>query len=212
MSIETVLYIEDEDGAKKTYLSSLQRTFGKEYEIVAPDIQPDIAGMLESILNYQGLVSLVIDERLTVTGIANYQGTDLADAIREIDKKIPIYILTSYAKDVDQIHGSIEFVIDKDIMSDLKKRDKLASRIRRHLATYKDIKSDREKRFDELLRKSMGGGLAEEEIKEFEDLNFLRAKPILIEEQVNAEKMRMENNKQEDLLKQISEAIKKGKS
>jgi hypothetical protein len=124
------------------------------------------------------------------------------------DQKVPIYILTSDAGSIEPIFGDIEFVIDKHDISDEDKRVELAKRMMRHINTFNDIKSERATRLDDLLKKYIEEGLTEAEQKEFNGLNFLRTKPILLEEQGQSDVLKAELDKQADLLRQIDEQLK----
>lgn len=209
MSKQQIIYIEDQDDTRDTFVRSLKRIYGPEFEIVAPVPCSDIMDMRKQLFNYENPVAFVLDEKLQFTGETKYLGSNLAEKIREIDSKVPVYILTSFAGDVDPLSGSVEFVIDKNITSDPEQRNKLAQRMRRHLNTYQDIKTERCKRFDELLAKSINNSLSDDEIKEYEELNFIRVKPVLIDETVPSEQLESEMEKQNELLKTIQEDLDK---
>ncbi|MCP6269755.1 hypothetical protein NL475_27200, partial [Klebsiella pneumoniae] len=74
-------------------------------------------------------------------------------AIRIYDRKIPIYILTGYILTIDKNLADVEFVIDKGEWND--NSEKFAKRFLRHIDTYNEVKDAQEKRFDELLCKSL---------------------------------------------------------
>ncbi|PSW05666.1 hypothetical protein [Photobacterium lipolyticum] len=203
-----VIYIEDQEDARITYSRSLKRIYGDEFEIIAIEPSNKIEEMVETLLSYDDVVSYIIDERLNLTGVANYIGTTLVEAIRAIDSKIPVYILTSYAGDVDPILGSVEFVIDKSDAFKKDKRHELSQRMRRHIDTFNDIQSARAKRLDELLIKSVEHNLSEKEQKELEKLNYFRMKKILLEEQAPSIILKGELDKQAEILREIEEKLK----
>lgn len=204
-----VIYIEDQADTRDTFVRSLRRVYGNEYEIIAPEPKPRIEDMIKHLFSYDSPVAFILDEKLQLTGETSYLGSELAEEIRVIDNKIPIYILTSFSGDVDHISGNIEFVIDKNTLSDSKERDKLSQRMRRHQSTFADIKSERAERLDFLLQKSIESSLTDDEHKEYEQLNFFRLKPILIDEGIPSESMEIELKRQEELIELISEDLEK---
>lgn len=204
-----VIYIEDEEAARNTFSRALKRIYGSDYVIEAPIPESNIIDMQKSLFKYKNPVAFVFDEKLRFTGETNYLGSELAEKVREIDSKIPIYILTSYAGEVDPLAGSVEFVIDKTMAGDPIKREQLASRLRRHQSTFDDIRTDRANLFDMLLKKSITHGLTEEELSQFEELNFLRVKPILFDEAIPTQKLEIELKRQDALLDLINEGISK---
>lgn len=211
MTKQKIIYIEDEARPRISYLRLLRRIFGDEFEVIAPEPEKTIQEMLWHLEQYTDVVLYVIDERLSHAGVADYTGLNLVKEIRIIDQKIPVYILTSHADDIDPVLGDVEYVIDKNDINDDKNRSQLAMRMMRHLNTFNDIKSDRAIRLDELLKKSIGGELSYAEREEFDRLNFLRAKPILLEEQGESEVLKAELDKQDALLKQIEAQLKNTK-
>jgi hypothetical protein len=208
MKMGKVIFIEDEPRPRATYERILRRIFGPEFEVVALEPEPTLQEMMQHVQTFSNVVTYVIDEKLNHTGVANYTGTEFVNGIRTIDQKVPIYILTSDAGSIEPIFGDIEFVIDKHDISDEEKRVELAKRMMRHINTFNDIKSERATRLDDLLKKYIEEGLTEAEQKEFNGLNFLRTKPILLEEQGQSDVLKAELDKQADLLRQIDEQLK----
>ncbi|MDR6985385.1 hypothetical protein J2X32_004050 [Rheinheimera pacifica] len=202
-----VIYIEDELTARKTFARSLRRMYGAEYDIETPNPEHEILDMQKLLFSYKNPVAFIFDEKLKFTGTTNYLGSELAEKVREIDSKIPIYILTSFAGEVDPLAGSVEFIIDKTMVGDPEKRDQLACRLRRHQDTFDDIRTERAKKFDHLLKKSINYGLTEEELKVFDELNFVRVKPILFDESIPTLRLEAELKKQDELLDRIIDGI-----
>ncbi|WP_193161208.1 hypothetical protein [Microbulbifer hainanensis] len=203
-----IIYIEDQEDARKTFSNTLKRIYGLEYEIVTPIPCAEILEMREKLFNFESPAAFVLDEKLQFTGETKYSGSDLAKAIREIDSKIPVYILTSYAGDVDPLSGEIEFVIDKTIAGDPDRRKMLAQRMRRHQETFNDIKTNRANRFNYLLAKSINESLSAEELAEYEELNILRVKNALLNEQIPTQELESQIEQQNKLLNEIHEELK----
>lgn len=137
------------------------------------------------VLDDPDTVCFVIDQKLKDTGIATYTGIELAQYLRSINHKIPIYILTNYAEAQDEFLGgewSVEEIISKGIWSDDKLSEITKARIIRRIDVYEDILGKREKRFSQLLRKSLNDELNEAELQELEQLQFERTAPTLASE------------------------------
>lgn len=207
MSIMKVIYIEDEIVPRDMFKESLKSIYEDGIEIVTPDVERNISDMITVCNNYDNVAGYVIDEKLKISGEATYLGTDLAQAIRDIDSKIPVYILTSDASNVDNNLGSIEYIISKNDLSDRVQYNIIQQRLRRHLDIYNDIKSKRALRLEELLIKSMNEDLTIEENKEFEELNLIRMKPILLEESSESKKLKNDLDNQEAILKDIESKL-----
>lgn len=184
---DKIVFIDDQEKVRKLYGSRLQRLFGEIVDVTAIEPKPTTADMLTELMSIKNIVAYIIDENLTYSGKTNYQGVGLIKRIREIDPKVPIYILTSDTSLVDAKLGDIEFVIDKVDFNQGENKVKFLQRFLRHLSTYKDIKTQQAERFDQLLIKSLDNPLSEEEKDEFNSLNAIRSK-ILIDEGCISEK------------------------
>lgn len=132
--------------------------------------------MINVLNNIPDKVTYFIDEKLKHSGVASYSGVELAERIRIFDSKIPVYILTSFADEIEKYLGDIEFVIDKNDWDLEEDGANLIKRFLRHINTYKDIKSQQAKRFEFLLEKSIFSSLSEKELEEFKALDLSRVK------------------------------------
>lgn len=182
-----IIFIDDDSDVRDTYKLSMELMFEDEYEIICFDVETTLREMMTFLDTVPEKVSYFVDENLKHSGKATYTGIELIDEIRKIDTKIPIYILTSDAGQIEQYLGNIEFVIDKnDWESD---DDNLKQRFLRHINTYKDIKTEQAKRFDELFEKSLFSTLTADEIKEFNALNLGRSKKLVDERLISTESL-----------------------
>lgn len=184
-----IIFIDDDSDIRATYELSMQMMFEEEFEIVCLDAEPSLAEMMQVLDGIPDKVTYFIDEKLKHSGIASYTGTELVECIRVIDSKVPIYILTSFSDEIEQYLGDIEFVIDKNDWESDEEEENLKKRFLRHINTYKDIKSEQAKRFDELLEKSIFSTLSEVEIEEFNTLNLGRSKKIADERLISDESL-----------------------
>jgi len=202
-----VLWIDENQRALDTYAPFLEECFGGEVIVIPEMPEKELPVMLDRIFHEQNLISLVIDQRLKSTGKATYSGIELAEAVRRLDKKIPVYILTNYAEDIGDLEYQVEAVLEKDHLPDETYQRKIAARIRRHADVFDDIVSAREMRFDELLCKSLQSELTAEERDEFEKLDFWRNKEIVATEETFAEKLKQELDKQQKELDEVRKEI-----
>lgn len=207
MDKKIVIYLEDEEKSKRAFTRTLKTMYGSDYEIVAISPEVDIPTMIEKFTTFSTIVSYVIDERLQHTGTSLYSGSELITCLRDIDSKIPIYILTSHAGEVEEYLGNIEFVIDKNQLSEDETILSISQRLRRHQDTFQDIQSKRASRLEVLLQKSINSELSEEERIEFKKLNILRLKPILIEEQESALELKKELDHQQQIIDDIERQL-----
>lgn len=187
--MNTIIFIDDEEIVRETYQVAMQLVFGAHFEIICLDVESNLQEMMKVLDGIENKVTYFIDEKLKHTGKATYSGLDLVEKIRMVDSKIPIYILTSAADDVDKYHGDIEFVIDKNDWSVDEEDENFSKRFIRHINTYRDIKSSQAKRFDELFEKSLFSTLSVEERKEFESLNVIRSKKLIDEAIISEESL-----------------------
>ncbi len=198
-----VLWIDEEQMALDTYASFLEKCFGAEVVVIPELPENDLPTMLDRIFHEENLISLVIDQRLQSTGKATYTGIELAEAVRRMDKKIPVYILTNYAEDIGDLDYQVEDVLEKDHLHEEVYQRKIAARVRRHADIFDDIVSSRETRFDELLCKSLHSELTAEEQNQFEKLDFWRNNVFFAKEEASAEKLKRELDKQQKDLEEL---------
>ncbi|GAB7222874.1 hypothetical protein VoSk93_20900 [Vibrio owensii] len=208
--MSTILFIDDDQQIRDTYKDSMEFMFDDGFEIVCLDVKESLGDMMQVLADYPDTVSYFVDENLKHSGVATYSGIELIDEVRKINTKVPIYILTSAAGEVDKYLGNIEFVIDKNDWEDEEREGDLKQRFYRHINRYKDIKSKQAKRFDELFEKSLFGSLTDDEAEEFRALNLGRSK-ILADERLISEKSITELNVASDELDAIYAELKKGK-
>ena len=203
-----VIFIDDQDDVRRVFGKRLSRLFTEVANVIVLEPLPTTEDMIAKLRSLEDVVSYVIDENLTYSGGTNYQGVDLIRKIRELDMKIPIYILTSDKSWVDPLLGDIEFVIDKIELSQGENKAKFLQKFVRHLLTYKDIKTDHAKRFDELLVKSLSEPLLPEEQKEYEALNVIRAKVFIDEASISQDDLdflALQSNKLDELESKLQE-------
>lgn len=185
--MNTIIFIDDDSDVRETYQLSMSLMFSGEFQVLCLDVESSLDSMVQVLKDIPGKITIFIDEKLKHSGIATYNGVELAERIRVFDSKIPIYILTSFAGEIEKYLGDIEFVIDKNDW-DLDDTN-LKQRFLRHINTYKDIKSQQAKRFEVLLEKSIFSTLTQDELEEFKALDLSRVKNISSEGIISEESL-----------------------
>ena len=180
--------IDDIERESTTYSNGLKTDMpqGFQIETICPPYRriEDYSVLLEN----PDTVCIIIDQKLTETGNANYTGIELAQYLRSINQKVPIYILTSYADEKNEFtdgEWSVEIIIPKDSFN----ARTVIARILRHTNVYKDILDGRAKRFKELLKKTLDDSLDEAELEELAELQFGRFAPTLAKEVEELQKL-----------------------
>lgn len=203
---QKILFIDDEVQSLFLYGTALKLIYGDEYEVLELEPKDTIESMIHHLQSVDDVVSIVIDEKLQVGIGTNYKGSQLVEAIRAFDTKLPLYILTSEMGLIDAPFGSVEYVIDKSCICQEGYQKQCAKLMRRHIATFNDIQSDRSTRFDSLLRKSLDEQLSEDEEAEYSQLDFLRVKRIMSSEPIISNS---ELDKQERLILHIESELRR---
>ena len=209
MSKNEVLFIDDTPAARDSYSQELEDIFGGGVIILPLPPSETLDRMLEAILGHPKLVSLVIDERLHDTGLADYTGIALAEVVRARFPKLPIYILTNYPEDIIEGGFNVEYVFDKNDLTDGDYKKTASARVRRNLDVYDDIFSEREQRYAELLPRFLGKQLSTEEYSEFLQLEASRIKP-LSHEFVEDDDLKNRLDEQDAILREIRAELEQG--
>lgn len=204
----TIVFIDDEEDSRFLYGAALHSIYGDEYPIEAIEPSTSISEMVETLHAFPDIVSIIIDEKLQVMGDANYRGSELVEAIRTYDSKVPLYILTSEMTLITPPFGSVEYIIDKNRILQDDYKDQCSILMRRHINTFRDIQTKRSERFNELLRKSLENPLSDAEIEEYNELDFIRFRRIMAKEEIiGSQKM----DEQQKLIEEIEQRLQRVK-
>lgn len=167
-----VVFVDENYESRRVNGRALNEMFDGGVEVISIPPEKNIAKMLQKISGYgKMLVSLVLDEHLLTDGKADFYGTQFVDEYRKYDDKLPIYILTSHNKEMNENIGSVEIVMSKDDVSeDNDKRAALAERMIRRISNFSEICDERVVRIRGLLLKSLSSALSDDEAKELSHL------------------------------------------
>ena len=203
MSKHIIWLIDDMERHSTTYSNGLKLDMPQGFQIET------ICPPYRRIENYSALLEnpdtacIIIDQRLTETGYATYTGIELAQYLRSINQKVPIYILTRYVDEEDFTGGewSVEHIIPKDSFN----ARTVIARILRHTNVYEDILDGRAKRFNELLKKTLDDSLDEAELEELAELQFERFAPTLAKEVEELQELEQTAKKNEGLINLLNQ-------
>lgn len=187
-----IYFVDEDDDQRETFSLMLQACFpdnAQSPKVFGVEPRPEV-GDMRFLVEDKDVVTIVLDEQLKDSGVATYFGIELAEYLRGLNKKIPIYMLTSYPESEELVEGEMKV---EDILSkqDLPARKEVVgARILRRIDNYLDITTEREARFELLLRKSFSEELEGNEASEFEELGYLRSAPFEIDEIYSAESLK----------------------
>ncbi len=187
-----IYFVDEDDDQRETFSLMLQACFpdnAQSPKVFGVEPRPEV-GDMRFLVEDKDVVTIVLDEQLKDSGVAKYFGIELAEYLRGLNKKIPIYMLTSYPESEELVEGEMKV---EDILSkqDLPARKEVVgARILRRIDNYLDITTEREARFELLLRKSFSEELDGNEASEFEELGYLRSAPFEIDEIYSVESLK----------------------
>jgi hypothetical protein len=207
--MNTVIYIDEEPRARDLLSRRLIRAVGTDIEVRAIEPERTLDAMMERIQAADNLVSVIVDQKLTAAGTADYVGTELVAKIRMIDSMLPLYILTNYADDINAYLPDIEYVLSKDDLQDEEKLNAIGIRIRRHVNVFQQITGKRELRFEQLLRKGFEAELTAEENSEFGELKYQRERKNVASHLFENDHLKQKMSAAEAMLTNIENLLKK---
>lgn len=184
MDKRIIWLIDENRNELKTYCRDLKNLMPDSVQIEAMLPLPSKEDFLSVVLENTSTATVIIDQKLKDTGIVDYLGIELARFLRSVNHKLPIYILTNFPNDEEFVGSkwSVEDIINKADFTDDEKKLTLKARILRRIDVYNDVLEERERKFNQLLRKSLKEELTADELKEFSELDFHRSSTTLLSE------------------------------
>lgn len=186
------IYVVDENApARRANTEALKRLLdAPELEFYEGEPFPSVADY-NAILAAPNTAAFVLDQRMKQAGLVSYNGTDLAAHLRQIDPKMPIYILTGYNEEIEDFDGCehlVEYIIGKSQIRDRESKEAkiIKARMLRHLNVFNDVRDAQGERFHELLVKSLHGALTQEEHAEMDKLEGVISAPVAAAERAEA--------------------------
>ncbi len=139
-----------------------------ELEIVFVQPRPILSDYVDLITN-PDTAAFIIDQRLSDSANAPYEGLDLADYLRALRPDLPIYILTNYADDTLEENGqSADAIIKKGNVRDY--TEVTIARILRSIKRYEETLTEKQHRLKTLIDRKIADELTEAEAQELEVL------------------------------------------
>ncbi len=189
MSKQMIYFVDDDDSERRGCTDVLVELLASD-EIGVGGLAPTRAyDGFATLLADGNTGAFILDYRLGSTGLVTYTGIDLAGYLRGINHKIPIVILTNFDDDISgEATARVECILQKkSILNDPKAQDAqtFKARLLRHINVFGDLLDAREKRFHELLVKSLKDRLTAEEEGELGLLETGRLLPLQAEELQN---------------------------
>jgi DNA-binding NarL/FixJ family response regulator len=179
-----IYFVDENNDQRNTYRDMLRRGLPNGSDT------PEVLGVapmtnlsdMDYLVQDPEVGAIILDERLKDLGTATYFGIELASHLRALDPNIPIYILTN-EPDSEEIEGNqavVEGILSKQSLR--KDIDVVCSRILRGINTYTQIKTERENKFEELVRKSMSDKLTPDEEESLKNMDFYRSRAHQVDE------------------------------
>jgi hypothetical protein len=200
-----VLYLDEDEDQRILLTPRLAHAFGNGVEV--KPIQPErtIELMISEFNKERNrLRALVLDEQLYETGVADYTGSSLAKAFRELDSVIPIFILTSHTDEshLQEKYSDYDHVLDKeDFTTDID--EKIVVHVRRQIGRFDNYVTERSSRMHELLERSILNKLSEDESKELCELTVWRNESTHLSEHYGQSQLKRKLDEKQKVLDNI---------
>lgn len=195
-----VVFVDEDEDQREAYTLLLQSCFPDDVQVVGVEPGRQL-GDMRYLVEDPEIATIILDEQLKDSGVAQYFGIELANYLRALNKKIPIYILTSYPESEELQDGelNVEDILNKQNIA--QRKDIVGARILRRINSFLEISTDRELRFEELLRKSIAESLNADELRELNELGYLRSAPMELDEILTNEQIKKLDELQEKIEK-----------
>jgi hypothetical protein len=210
-----IIYFLDDQPSQRQMLDwDLKSLFSENFEISALPLHTDKTEY-HKYLDDNEVAGVLVDQRLNETGeITAYSGLDLAKYLRGLYPEMPIFLVTGFDPD-EQIKssdsGSVEAVVLKsELRANTPDSERFKQRFLRHVGRYQSALTARQKRFRELLGKSVRDEISAEEKAELATLESARLLPTQAEDEAVLTKLQSQVDTVEKLLLQLR-ASEKGK-
>lgn len=171
MSKKSIIkYIEDDPDDAKLYKNKLELHGYLAIDLVDPRKFPAVTDYDRILLGETKAV--IIDQRVEMLSGVPYKGLDVADFLRSLNPMIPIFILTNYEKETEELAlgWSVEYIIAKSMLRVKEQIEIHIRRILRAIKRYEDALSENARVFKNLIDKKVSGEMTEREQKQLDRL------------------------------------------
>lgn len=204
MNEAVVFFIDEDEHERRSCTDVLKEIFSD------TNIQIQPFAPLPTLANYSEFVvsdkasALILDERLNTAGGVTYTGAELAAHLRAIGAKMPIVILTNHPDDDFSERGwAVECTFGKKRVLHAPNTPaalEFKARLSRQIEIFGSVRAKFEKRYHELLVKSVDGNIMPDEADELGLIEAERIAPITAAEREKQQKLDMEIAKLKRLL------------
>ena len=194
-------YLDENKGNRNTFY----RVFKKDFDVVMLDDFAKVftLDLLLEEIDKQEIQVLAVDYKLADSGMVQYDGDQVLDAINERKRYFPVFMMTSYVDAAIQKVNNTFLVNDKDGLNNPQTVELLKTQIAGSVESYHRIVKEKEQRVKTLEAKQDGAeGLTEEEEQELLNLHIEMTKIDPVANPLSPDKMQTSSLK--DLKKAVS--------
>ncbi len=194
-------YLDENKGNRNTFY----RVFKKDFDVVMLDDFAKVftLDLLLEEIDKQEIQVLAVDYKLADSGMVQYDGDQVLDAINERKRYFPVFMMTSYVDAAIQKVNNTFLVNDKDGLNNPQTVELLKNQIAGSVESYHRIVKEKEQRVKTLEAKQDGAeGLTEEEEQELLNLHIEMTKIDPVANPLSPDKMQTSSLK--DLKKTVS--------
>lgn len=194
-------YLDENKGNRNTFY----RVFKKDFDVVMLDDFAKVftLDLLLEEIDKQEIQVLAVDYKLADSGMVQYDGDQVLDAINERKRYFPVFMMTSYVDAAIQKVNNTFLVNDKDGLNNPQTAELLKNQIAGSVESYHRIVKEKEQRVKTLEAKQDGAeGLTEEEEQELLNLHIEMTKIDPVANPLSPDKMQTSSLK--DLKKTVS--------
>ncbi len=163
-------YLDENKGNRNTFY----RVFKKDFDVVMLDDFAKVftLDLLLEEIDKQEIQVLAVDYKLADSGVVQYDGDQVLDAINERKRYFPVFMMTSYVDAAIQKVNNTFLVNDKDGLNNPQTVELLKNQIAGSVESYHRIVKEKEERVKALeAKQDDAGGLTDEEERELLDLH-----------------------------------------
>ena len=164
-------YLDENKGNRNTFY----RVFKKDFDVVMLDDFAKVftLDLLLKEIDKQEIQVLAVDYKLADSGVVQYDGDQVLNAINERKRYFPVFMMTSYVDAAIQKVDNSFLVNDKDGLNNPQTVELLKNQIAGSVNSYHRILQEKEQRVKTLeAKQDSAEGLTDEEEKELLDLHI----------------------------------------
>ena len=194
-------YLDENKGNRNTFY----RVFKKDFDVVMLDDFAKVftLDLLLEEIDKQEIQVLAVDYKLADSGLVQYDGDQVLDAINERKRYFPVFMMTSYVDAAIQKVNNTFLVNDKDGLNNSQTVELLKNQISGAVESYHRIVTEKEQRLKTLEAKQDGAeSLTDEEEQELLNLHIEMTKIDPVANPFSPDKMQTSSLK--DLKKAVS--------